>query len=341
MGIVVLATAVALLFDAPAIAADPAQTALASRDAYVSPRVLGPATTAGQATVTAAARRLNLDGRAVKLAVVAGPVGAPTLQVYARGLAGRLGYSGTLVVTTPSGTIAAVGPRPAATMTRALRAARVGRIVNPVDRLVAAAEVAAPAAVDPGGQGTRSVLILIALGGLGALWAVALGSGRGERRTRRQVAESRARTRVCLDALGARAGALTRRDDLPPPAREGVARALTTYATATTSLEETRRMDQIDELAPDVRSGMDEIARAAETVGEEMPSDDPFAGLCAIDPIHGPASDDDLCPDCADAAERGEMPPPRMLAQDGRPVRFDAVTYGPVLRPDETKASPS
>ena len=86
---------------------------------------------------------------------------------------------------------------------------------------------------------------------------------------------------------------------------------------------------------------MDEIARAAETVGEEMPSDDPFAGLCAIDPIHGPASDDDLCPDCADAAERGEMPPPRMLAQDGRPVRFDAVTYGPVLRPDETRASPS
>ncbi len=341
MGIAVLALAIAALAQGPAMAADPAEAALATRDAYVSPRVLGPAADEGEATLAAAAARLDADGRAAKLAVVLGPVGAPSLQAYARTLAERLGYRGTLVVTAPGGTIAAVGPTPTARMTVALRAARVRRIANPVERLVAAARVVVPRDVDPGGGGTRAVLILLGIALLGALWAVALGSGRGDRRIRRDMAESRARTRVCLDALRARAGALTRRDDLPTPAREGVARALTAYAVTSTSLEETRRLTQIDDLAPEVRAGLDEVARAARAVGETMPSDDPFAGLCAVDPAHGPPDHDDLCADCRQAADEGERPPTRMLVQGGRPVPFDAATYGPVLRPEEARASPS
>lgn len=342
MGVALLALALALVSPAVAAAADPAQEALATRDAYVSPRVLGPATGEGQRELTALAARLDAQGRRVKLAIVLGPAGAPSLQVYARNLAGRLAFGGTLVVTTPGGAVAAAGPRSAADITRALRSAGVRRIANPVDRVARAALVAAPPAVDQEEAGTRTTLLLIAVGLLGGLWALALGAGRNERRTRREVAEARARTRICLDALRARATALMRRDDLPPPARESVGRALGTYAEAVTSLQEMRGVGQVDALAPSVHQGMDEIARAAESVGERMPSDDPFAGLCALDPAHGPRlAVAPLCEDCDEAAGRGEPPLPRMLAVDGRPVPFDAVSYGPVLRPAEGAERPT
>ena len=145
-----------------------------------------------------------------------------------------------------------------------------------------------------------------------------------------------------VDALRARATARMRRDDLPPPAREGVGRALGTYADAVTSLQEMRAVSQVDGLAPAVHEGMDEIARAAGAVGEDMPSEDPFAGLCALDPAHGPRLDPaPLCERCDEAAGRGEPPLPRMLAVGGRPVPFDAVSYGPTLRPAEEGPRPS
>ena len=339
MGAALLAlVAFALVPAAAATAADPAQEALATRDAYVSPRVLGPAAAQEERALAAVAARMGADGRHVKLAVVLGPVGARSLQVYARTLAGRLAFGGTLVVTTPGGAVAAAGPRTAADITRALRSARVGTIGNPVQRLTAAAAVAAPPAVDQDEVSTRTILIFIGVGLLGGLWALALGSGRSERRARRELAEARARTRICLDALRARATALMRRDDLPPPAREHVGRALGTYADALTSLQEMRGVGQVDALAPDVHAGMEEIARAADAVGADMPSEDPFAGLCALDPAHGPRLDAaPLCEKCDDAAGRGEPPLPRMLAVDGRPVPFDAVAYGPVLRPAEAE----
>lgn len=338
MGAVLLAlAALALAWPGTATAADPAQEALAVRDAYVSPRALGPAAPAEEAALARLAARMDEEGRPVKLAVVLGPVGARSLPVYARTLAGRLAFGGTLVVTTPGGAVAAAGPRTAADITRALRAAGVGRIANPTERLSVAASVAAPPAVDPDEISTRTTLILVSIGLLGGLWALALGSGRNERRARREVAEARARTRVCLDALRARATALMRRDDLPPPARESVGRALGTYADAVTSLQETRAVAQVDAMAPEIRGGMDEIERAADAVGERMPGEDPFAGLCALDPAHGPSLPDaPLCEACDEAVGRGEPPLPRMLAEDGRPVPFDAVSYGPVLRPAET-----
>ena len=96
-------------------------------------------------------------------------------------------------------------------------------------------------------------------------------------------------------------------------------------------------MAQVDAMAPEIRGGMHEIERAADTVGESMPGEDPFAGLCALDPAHGPPLPDaPLCQACDEAVGRGEPPLPRMLAQHGRPVPFDAVSYGPVLRPVET-----
>ncbi len=149
------------------------------------------------------------------------------------------------------------------------------------------------------------------------------------------MAEARARTRICLDALRARATALMRRDDLPAPARESVGRALKTYADAVTSLQEMRGVGQVDALAPAVHDGMDELARAAER-RRARADDDPFAGLCPLDPAHGPGTEDEgLCPACHEAAEEGRRPRPRMLPEQGRAVPFDLATYGPVLRPSE------
>jgi hypothetical protein len=342
MGLASLVLALALVAPVAATAADPAQRALAGRDAYVSPRVLGPAAAQEQQLLIAVAARLKEEGRPVKLAVVLGPVGAPSLRAYVRRLGERLAFEGTVVATTPTGAVAASGPRPPATIARALTDARVGRIANPVERLTAAAAVAAPAPIDADEVSTRTILILLAVGLLGGLWAFAIGAGRTERQDRRDLAEARARTRICLDALRARATTLMRRDDLPPPARAGVGRALGAYADAVTSLQEMRAVGQVDALAPAVHEGMDEVARAADAVGQDMPSEDPFAGLCALDPAHGPRLDPaPLCGRCDDAAGRGEPPLPRMLSVGGRPVPFDAVSYGPVLRPAEARRRPS
>ena len=51
---------------------------------------------------------------------------------------------------------------------------------------------------------------------------------------------------------------------------------------------------------------------------------------------HGPcAPGTAMCEECDEAIGRGEPPLPRMLAVDGQPVPFDAVAYGPLLRPVE------
>ena len=97
----------------PAGAADPAADALSARDAYASPRALGPLAPAAEAQLQEAADRLAERGQPVKLAIVAGPAGAPSMRVYARRLADEVaGEEETLVVTAPGRAVIAVGPRP-------------------------------------------------------------------------------------------------------------------------------------------------------------------------------------------------------------------------------------
>jgi hypothetical protein len=277
----------------------------------------------------------------VKLALVAGPVGSPSLQVYARRLASKLDYGGTLIVTTRARAIAATGPRPTAEMTQALRAARVGRIRDPVGRLERAADVAAPPAPDLDEQARRSALVLIALAVVGGGWAAAIGLGHQGRRLRREITEARGRARVCVDALRARTIALARRPDLPPDARAHVVHALAVYADAISSLPEMRRLEDVADFTPRIRAALDDIATTVSQVTGEAPTADPFAGLCGIDPAHGPAvttpasaGDRALCEACRDAARRGDALAPRMLFEDGEAVPFDTARYGPVLRPD-------
>lgn len=307
----------------------------------MSPRVLGARSPAAEQRLAAVAARLDADGRPVKLAVVTGPVGAPSMQVYVRRLASRLHYGGTLVVTTGGRTIAATGPRATADMTKALRAERVGRIVDPVRRLTRAAEVAAPPAPDLDRSARRSTLVLILLAALGGGWAAAIGIGRQSRRARREMTEARGRARVCVDALRAHTTALALNPGLPPAAREGVERALGIYAEAISALPEMRRTEEITAFAPRIRAALDDIsATTAAVTGAEAAGTDPFAGLCGIDPGHGvavaPATPDSraLCEACRDAVLAGEHLTPRMLFEGGRAVPFDAASYGPVLRPD-------
>lgn len=336
------ALAAALVAPAPARAADPALEALRERDAYISPRVLGPAQAADrERDLAAAAKRMADLGRPVKLALVIGPAGSASLPIYVRRLAARLHFRGTIIVTTRGRAIAAAGPRSTADMTTALRSERVGRIIDPVARLARAADVASPPAPDLDEEARRAALVLIGLAAIGGGWAAAIGLGHQGRRLRREITEARGRARVCVDALRARTIALARRPDLPPDARVHVEQALGVYADAISSLPEMRRLEDVRDFAPRIRAALDDIAATVATVTGEPASGDPFAGLCGIDPAHGPAVTSPgpgggraLCEGCRAAAERGETLAPRMLFEDGEAVPFDAARYGPELRPD-------
>lgn len=316
-------------------AGDPARRALARGDAYVSPTTLGPASLAARHELAVAAKELAADSRPVKLAIVRGPAGSRSMLAYARRLVHDLGYDGTLVVTAPGRPVGVAGPLPQAEITRRLRKARVGRIANPVDRVVAAARVGAAVRPRPEQKGTRAVLVLLALAGLGGVWAVALGMRREGRRQRDELLERRAAMRVRLDALRARAVALARRDDLPPEARARVDAALGAYAEAVSGLQEVRRREALQEPERRLRDGLDAVAEAAAAVGEAQPADDPFAGLCGVDPAHGPATAQaptaghpepvPVCGGCREAVDRGDLPAPRLIPVRGRPVPFTAA----------------
>ncbi len=318
----------------PAAAADPALPALRAGDVYVSPRVLGPAAAAEQSALARNAAALREAGRPVKLAVVLGPVGAPSLQVYAERLAERLDHRGTLLVTTPNGAVAGVSPVPGTDLRPVLRAARVGRIVNPVERLVRAARLTATP-VEPEDTGPAPELVLIGIALLGGGWAAAVGLGREGRRRRLMLTESRAAMRLHLDAMRVRATTLARRPDLTPDARERVVGALGTYAEVVSALQEARTPEVIDALAPRVRAGVGALAAVADEAGAPFSPERPFEGLCTVDPGHGPVVADDgpeeapaLCATCRAAVEDGRVPAPRLLPRDGRPVPFDQVPLG-------------
>ena len=260
----------------------------------------------------------------MKLAVVAGPAGARSMLVYARRLAKDIGGGETLVVTAPGRGVAAVGPLSPAETTRLLRAARVGAVADPVERAIAGARAAAPLPSDDD-QG-HPTLVLLALAGLGAAWAVGVGLRRESRRSRDAMLERRAAVRVRLDALSARAAALAGRTDLPSPVPALAGRALARCDEILAALPRADDMAQVAALDERVRAGLAALDQAAASVGEHQPADDPFAGLCANDPAHGPAADPEsslpLCADCREAARRGEAQGPRMVPVGGRAVPF-------------------
>ncbi|HSJ72800.1 MAG TPA: hypothetical protein VK904_00665, partial [Miltoncostaeaceae bacterium] len=84
------------------------------------------------------------------------------------------------------------------------------------------------------------------------------------------------------------------------------------------------------------------LSRACEAVGDTLPARDPFAGLCAADPAHGPAVAEaridgradpaEVCAACAEQSAAGRPPRPRLIPIGGRPVPYTEIHAD---RPDE------
>jgi hypothetical protein len=96
-----------------------------------------------------------------------------------------------------------------------------------------------------------------------------------------------------------------------------------------------------------VAAGLGALDAAGRDAGEDWADevgDDPFAGLCAADPAHGPpdgegplapgGADVPLCARCLELVRRGEPAPLRMVPADGRPVPF-TETAGLLRRMEE------
>ncbi len=333
--VAVLAAALAAAASGAVAADDPALEALRARDAYVSPRVLGTAAPGEEQVLAQSAAALREAGRPVKLAVVLGPTGAPSLPVYARRLAARLGEEATVIVTRPGGQVVAVAPDGSTDLSGRLRAAGVTSVANPVERLVAAARAAALPVAPDEDDDAWAALALLGLALAGGGWAAAVGLGRHARRDRRDLSEDRALARVHLDAVRARAIALARTPGLAPGGRRRVEAVLGTYAELVAALQEARSTAAVAALAPRIDGALEELAAAAAAAGTPFDPGHPFEGLCAADPVHGPATargpvtgggdDEPVCAACRTAADEGHPPLRRLLARDGRPVPFDEV----------------
>jgi hypothetical protein len=329
------------LAPASAQVADPALVALAERDAYVSPRVLGVAAAAAEADLAAGAEEMNDARRPVKLAIVLGPFGAPSMQAYVRELRRELRYEGTLVLTAPGRNVVVAGPEPPGLTTRRLRDARVQRIRNPVDKVLTAAAVAAPPPSEPTG-GTRAIAGLLALGALGAAWAVAWGLRRERRGRRGELAESRGYLEACIDAARVRAAALGARADLGEEGRSRVDAALVHESDALAHLRAADSTRDVELVLPPLRAALSELAAAGASVGQELSVERPFEGLCGVDPAHGPATNEapvegrgvvPVCAACAEAAAGGTLLVRRMIPTPGGPVPFDEMSSDPLRAP--------
>jgi hypothetical protein len=342
------ALALALIVAAPGLAGsprtDPALQALGARDFYASPGALGAGTAEAEKRLEETAARLTREGKFVKLAVVAGPTGAPSMRTYARKLRRQLTFSGTLVITAPERSVIAIGPRPPADITRDLRSGEVGRIDDPVDRVIRAAELAVQVPPDDGsGSSTKGLTALLALAVIGGAWAAAWGLRRETRRAGYALAATRGRVRVELDALRAHLRALATRPDPPPAARSAMDRAMGSYSTALVQLERSRRPEEVLRAIPDLEDGLSALDEAASALGAPIADDGLYEGLCAVDPGHGPATTTVVprdgvapipaCDDCAKEAEAGRPRTRRVVAVEGHDIPFDEAPRARELIP--------
>ncbi len=98
-------------------------------------------------------------------------------------------------------------------------------------------------------------------------------------------------------------------------------------------------MADVERVAPGVRDAAAALSRAGAAAGDERAADDPFAGLCAADPAHGPAVAEaridgraepaEVCAACAEEAAAGRPPRPRLVPIGGRPAPFTEIDTRP------------
>ncbi len=306
----------------------PVVRALQHGSTYVEPVLYGP-TVAAQ--VRADAAQLAGRGEKVKLAAVPFVPGVD-LYAYAEALRTTLDYSGTLVVTTPNGDVAAAGPRSPISIQTALTAVGASSVSDPAARLLVAAEVSTPPPADSS-NGVRDLIILTGLALLGGAFAIGWGLRREQRRAHERTMEARGILKVYADALGVRAQLLA---GIPNPAAEwqALVEAVEAYHTAADALVSHATTEpELKDGAESLRTGFGDAERAGELVGISLPAADLFADLCSVDPAHGPVAhpgdDGPLCAACAERVKAGHELLPRRVVVGGMPVSFRdaAVPY--------------
>ena len=119
---------------------------------------------------------------------------------------------------------------------------------------------------------------------------------------------------------------------LPAPRPSGRS---TDHDEAAESLKGARTVADVEAAAPGVRSALAAASRAEAAAGEEPHPDDPFEGLCAADPAHGPAVAEavleggevpvGVCASCAEQAAEGRPPQRRLVPIGGRPAPFTEI----------------
>jgi hypothetical protein len=313
--------------------------ALRTGDAYVSPSGFAAGTAE---RVQADATELIKRGDDIKLAAVAS-TGGDNIYAYAAQLRTALGYTGTLVVTTPQGAIGAAGLRSAPSIQNALLAVGASQVVDPATRLLVAAEVSTPPPSDSD-SGIRDLILLVGLALLGAAFAIGWGLRREERRAHDRAMEARGILKVYADALGVRASMLARHARLTREA-QALVEAVDAYHVAADALvDHALTESDLSEGASSLRSGLWDAERAGVLLGVDLPATDPFADLCSVDPGHGQRThegdDGPLCAACAERLKAGHELVPRRVLVAGQPVSFrDApVPYAVTSPPDESVA---
>lgn len=177
----------------------------------------------------------------------------------------------------------------------------------------------------------RETIALLGISALGGVWAVAWGTKRIERPRRVAMLDARTQMQVHLDALRARTGLLSRRPDLVAEARELLDEVVEQEILIDAVLARAAALDDVHGLWDEVNEAFLRIEEAGEIVGVPLPAHRPFAGLCALDPQHGPAVPDALidgravCAGCAESAAGGSRLPVRQVTENGRPVAFDVA----------------
>lgn len=179
-------------------------------------------------------------------------------------------------------------------------------------------------------MGLREVGGLIGLGALGGAWTVAWAARRAQRPQRAAMLDARTQVQVRLDALRARTAALARHE-LPAEARTLVDEVVEQQVLIDAVLSRAFTAQDVLDLDGEIADAFMTIQEAATLIGEDMPADTPYSGLCGVDPSHGPArtrtgtGDTALavCGDCAAAASVDALPARRQVTIGGRPVPFD------------------
>lgn len=141
--------------------------------------------------------------------------------------------------------------------------------------------------------------------------------------------DARTQFQVRMDAVRARTAALARHD-LPPEARMLIEQVVEQQVLVDAVLSRAASPADLDELAPEIEDALASLEHAGALIGVQMPADDPFAGLCHVDPAHGLAEAPVpvggemwlVCEACAEAARSGHLPARRLVTHQGRPVPF-------------------